>query len=299
MKKILVTGGTVFVSKSVAEYFANKDYEVYVLNRDNHEQSARTKLIQCDRNNLGNTLKDFNFDIVLDVTAYTKDDVKNLLDAINPVKNYVLISSSAVYPETLSQPFTEKMQIGPNSIWKSYGTNKIQAEEYLLSQIPDAYIIIPPYLYGPNNNLYREAFVFDCADQNRTFYLPQDGSMKLQFFYIEDLCKLIEKNIEEKPKNHIYNVGNEDSISVADWVKLCYKIAGKNLKVQEVHNDIEQRNYFPFYNYEYKLDVSLQKTLLPQTTELEKGLAASYKWYKSNKEKVQKRDYIRFIDEKL
>ena len=42
MKKILVTGGTVFVSKNVAEYFAEKGYEVYILNRDNHDQPKNT-----------------------------------------------------------------------------------------------------------------------------------------------------------------------------------------------------------------------------------------------------------------
>lgn len=42
MKKILVTGGTVFVSKNVAEYFAEKGHEVYILNRDNYEQPKNT-----------------------------------------------------------------------------------------------------------------------------------------------------------------------------------------------------------------------------------------------------------------
>ena len=37
-KKILVTGGTVFVSKFVATYFKNHDYDVYVLNRGNRKQ---------------------------------------------------------------------------------------------------------------------------------------------------------------------------------------------------------------------------------------------------------------------
>ena len=32
MKKILVTGGTPFVSKYVAQYFVTAGYEVYVLN---------------------------------------------------------------------------------------------------------------------------------------------------------------------------------------------------------------------------------------------------------------------------
>ena len=81
---------------------------------------------------------------MLDVTAYTKSDVKNLLDALNPVSQYVLISSSAVYPETLEQPFNENQKTGRNAIWKGYGTNKIEAEEYLFSKIPDAYVIGRP-----------------------------------------------------------------------------------------------------------------------------------------------------------
>ena len=38
MKKILVTGGTTFVSKYVADYFVNAGYEVYVLNRNTKPQ---------------------------------------------------------------------------------------------------------------------------------------------------------------------------------------------------------------------------------------------------------------------
>jgi len=33
MKTVLVTGGTVFVSKYTADYFVKKGYDVYVLNR--------------------------------------------------------------------------------------------------------------------------------------------------------------------------------------------------------------------------------------------------------------------------
>lgn len=101
-------------------------------------------MIKADRNNLGDSLRNYNFDVVLDVTAYTKSDVKNLLDGLNPVSQYVLISSSAVYPETLEQPFNENQKTGRNAIWKGYGTNKIETEEYLFSKIPDAYVIGHP-----------------------------------------------------------------------------------------------------------------------------------------------------------
>ena len=79
MKKLLVTGGTVFVSKSIAEYFLDKGYDVYVLNRDNHEQLKGVTLIQADRHDIGEKLKGYYFDVVVD-TAYTSQDVSMLHD---------------------------------------------------------------------------------------------------------------------------------------------------------------------------------------------------------------------------
>ncbi|MDE6021644.1 MAG: NAD-dependent epimerase/dehydratase family protein, partial [Ruminococcus sp.] len=255
MKKILVTGGTVFVSRYIAEYYIAKGYDVYVLNRNSREQSIGAKLIKADRHNLGDTLRKFHFDVVID-TGYTSEDVNLLLDALNSYGDYFFISSSAVYPEYCKSPFTEETQLGLNKYWGEYGTNKIKAEETLMNRNPNAYILRPPYLYGKMNNVYREAFVFDCALKDRAFYLPKDGKMKLQFFHIHDLCRFIDMILMKKPHQHIFNVGNIDMISIREWVELCYNVVDKKVKFVNVFNDIEQRNYFSFYNYEYYLDVS-------------------------------------------
>ena len=71
MGKILVTGGTVFVSRYVAEYFAKRGDQIFVLNRGSRPQSHGVTLIQGDRGNLGTVLKKYNFDAVLDVTRQT------------------------------------------------------------------------------------------------------------------------------------------------------------------------------------------------------------------------------------
>lgn len=294
--KILVTGGTVFVSKYVAKYFS-KDNEVYVLNRNTKKQLEGVNVIEGDRHNLGDSLKDYHFDVVLDVCAYTGKDVSDLLDALQEgVKNYILISSSAVYPETNKQPFSEEQEIGVNAIWGKYGTDKIEAEKTLLERIPSAYIIRPPYLYGPMQNVYRETFVFECALSDRSFYVPKDGRMKLQFFHVEDLCRVIEKIIELQPEQHIFNVGNEEMVDVNEFVALCYKVAGRKLNVVNVYNHENQRDYFSFYDYEYCLDVSKQNTLIADTKDLEVGLQESYEWYVEHKEDVVRKNYIEFID---
>ena len=253
MKKILVTGGTVFVSRYIAEYYVAKGCDVYVLNRNSREQSKGVNLIQADRFHLGELLRDYRFDVVID-TAYSAEGVNGLLDALGYYEDYIFISSSAVYPE--------------------YET----------------------HLYGQMNNVYREAFVFDCALRNRYFYLPKNGEMKLQFFHLEDLCKFIDVLLMKKPQYHIFNVGNQNPVSVRQWVEMCYSVVGKVAKNRNVYDNLDQRKYFCFYDYEYYLDVSKQRELMPTEKDLYEGLKEAFTWYKDNSDKVNKKPYIEFID---
>lgn len=103
------------------------------------------------------------------------------------------------------------------------------------------------------NNLYQEAFVFECALKNRKFYLPQEGQLQLQFFYIHDLCRFMDIILEQRPAQHIFNVGNKEIVSVRDWVSLCYQTVGKNAEFVTVNRSVNQRNYFSFYDIDNML----------------------------------------------
>lgn len=158
-----VTDGTVFVSRYIAEYYVAKGNEVYVLNRNRREQSKGVKFIQADRHDLGEVLRNFHFDVLID-TAYTSNDVERFLNAVCSYEKYILISASAVYPEGTSLPFKGDAPLAINKYWGKYGTDKIEAEEALLKRNPNAYILGPPYLYG---------------------------QMQLQCFHVCDLCRFI------------------------------------------------------------------------------------------------------------
>ena len=129
--KILITGGTNFVSRYTAEYFAAKGCDVTVLNRGSRPQPAGVTHICCDKLQLGDTLKGAHYDAVLDITGYTEEHVKAIVDSGVTFGDYVFISSSAVYPETNAQPFSEDQEIGHNSVWGDYGENKVKAERFL------------------------------------------------------------------------------------------------------------------------------------------------------------------------
>lgn len=298
MKKLLVTGGTVFVSRFIAEYFVSKGDDVYVLNRNTREQSKGVYLINADRHYLGNQLKEHRFDAVIDVNAYNAHDINTMLDSLGDFHKYIFISSSAVYPDYAKQPFDENTETGLNRHWGKYGIEKIEAESALLTRLQSGYIIRPPYLYGPMNNLYRESFVFDCAMQKRPFYLPAK-KIDLQFFHVKDLCKLIEKIINSNTAQHIINVGNETLISSKHWVEMCYNVVGEKVNIIEVGENVDIRSYFCFRDYEYALNVDIQNKLIAELIPIKKGLEESFAWYIDNKDLVLKKPYMFFIDEQL
>ena len=293
MKKVLITGGTVFVSRYLAEHYVSKGYEVYVLNRNTRTQSEGVYLIEADRHKIGDLLQGIHFNLVVD-TAYTREDVECLREALYSYDDYVLISSSAVYPETTMQPFLEEAPLGKNSFWGNYGINKIEAEHTLLKLDKNAYILRPPYLYGPMNNVYREAFVFDCALSGKTFNLPKDGEMKLQFFYVGDLCRMIDELLVQRPEKHIFNVGNKDGITIKEWVTICYEVAGRKVTFRNIYEDIPYREYFCFNEYEYILDVERQNQILKETTSMKDGLKEAFAWYQNHQMEVNRRNYKDF-----
>ena len=293
--KMLITGGTVFVSRFAAEYFVKKGHEVWVLNRNTRPQVPGVHLIEADRNQIGDKLRGHVFDAVIAVNDYTREDVEKLVGALDAVKDFIFISTSAVYPETLTQPFYEEQECGPNSIWGAYGLNKLEAENWLREQVPQAYILRPAYIYGPMETIYRSPFVFQCAEDKRPFCLPENGEEKLQFFHVEDLCRFMEILLERKPEQKIYNMGNPEPVTARQWVEHCYEAVGSPLEIVCVH-DHPQRSFFPFHEYEYFLDVSKQMALMPELKPLSQGLLEEYRWYRSHREEISTRPFAAYID---
>ncbi|MBO4876830.1 MAG: NAD-dependent epimerase/dehydratase family protein [Ruminococcus sp.] len=297
--KLLVTGGTVFASRYTAEYFRDRGHDVYTLNRGSRPQPEGVTLIKGDRHDCRELLRAHSFDAVLDITAYNAEDVNGLLDGLGDFGSYILISSSAVYPETAPQPFSESEECGPNIIWGSYGTDKIAAEKALHERVPEAYILRPPYLCGRMNNLYREAFVFECAEKGLPFYVPEDGTLPLQFFDIGDMCRFMEILLEKKPEQRIYNVGNSSTVTAEEWVLECYSVLGKVPEIKYVKADFPQRSYFPFHPYAYRLDVSAMEALMPETLPFREGLVSSYEWYKDHRDCIVRKPLLDYIENNL
>lgn len=82
-------------------------------------------------------------------------------------------------------------------------------------------------------------------------------------------------------------------------MRLCYSVLGKEPEFKYVDESVFQRNYFPFLDYEYVLDVGEQNKLMAETKALSVGLRESYEWYRENRGEVRRKALIEFIRDNL
>ena len=160
MKKILIMGGNQFVGKEIVKNFLEKDYIVYVLNRGTRKNIEGVFFLKADRNNYietENILKNIEVDIIVDVSAYTEEQVDILQKVMKDrFKQYILISSASVYNSIESAPVNEESETGENLIWGDYAKNKYLAEQKTIENsnlYNFKYTIYRPfYIYGIGNN---------------------------------------------------------------------------------------------------------------------------------------------------
>lgn len=196
--QILVMGGTEFVDKNVAKYLISKGYTVDIFTRGiksitytgfrNHFKGDRHSIFDLNK-----FLSNKKYDYVFDISAYTKKDVQYLISVLNKtsIKRYVFCSSGAVYKpyETFVM---ENFVRGENVYWGAYGLNKKEAEDYLMNLYEKDYFPItifrPTYIYGKENNLYREVYFFDRILHKLDIPIP-NSTNKTEFIHIDDLVR--------------------------------------------------------------------------------------------------------------
>lgn len=300
--KILVMGGTEFVSSSVAKYFIGKDYIVDIFTRGNKavQYYGIRKHLKGDRKSIEDlrvNILNEKYDYVFDISAYTKDDVEKLTMVLNRdnLKRYVFCSSGAVYVPS-NDMVTEEFTRGENINWGSYGLNKKEAEDYLFQLYKNekfpVTIFRPTYIYGQENNLYREIYLFDRITKGLDIPIP-DENKKTQFIYINDLVKVFESAIyTDKAIGHAYNVTNSEIVTWQQLVETVINVMDKKVNIRKINDkkiNIGTREYFPFRNVTYLLDtqkLQIHGLYVPKINLFE-GISLSYKWYYDARPKVK------------
>ena len=88
--------------------------------------------------------------------------------------------------------------------------------------------------------------------------------------------KIVRNDLTRVKADAIVNTANPMPICASGTDLAIYEAAGKDIKIIYVNEEHKQRDYFSFYDYSYKLDVTKQKELMPYTKPLIEGLKESY-----------------------
>ena len=279
MKKILVMGGNQFVGKEVAKKLLEKNYKVYVLNRGIRKNLDNVIFLKADRKNISemkNILKNIEVDVIIDISAYTEEQVE-----------YILISSASIYTDITESPAKEDDPTGENPAWGDYAKNKYLAEIRTIenSRLYNfKYTIFRPfYIYGIGNNLDRENYFFSRIKYNLPIYIPNKGNNIVQFGYIEDLASAIELAVENSDfYGQVFNISGDEYVAITEFAEICGKIMNKKSIIKHIDTEeknIKARDWFPFREVNLFGDISkLENTGFRNKYSLIKGLEKTYKY---------------------
>ena len=121
------------------------------------------------------------------------------------------MSSVAAYGDGLNHH--EGDALAPDDHPDPYVRNKAMSERALFRMHQKTGFPVvtlrPPFVYGPGNPFYREAFFWDRLRAGRPIIIPGDGHRLMQFVYVNDLVRLAMKVLDSRNAvGHAFNAAN-------------------------------------------------------------------------------------------
>jgi nucleoside-diphosphate-sugar epimerase len=228
--RVLVAGGTEFISLHLVQALLRDGHRVTVLNRGRQpgRLPAGVHTIVADRKDhagLRTALAGERFDGLVDVTYAPTlgEDVEALLDAPAAVGHVLFVSTGRVYDHARPIPFDEDT---PRTLyWGEYARNKIAGEDVLLQRhgqrgLPVT-IVRPTHVYGPLNTRNNETFFFDRLVRGRPVLVPDGGGWLRQFGHVADLADAMAAMLGVPAAfGRGYNVTGEEAITQVGFVEL-------------------------------------------------------------------------------
>ena len=238
--RVLIAGGTEFISLHLLQSLRRDGHEVVVLNRGRNpgRLPAGVRTIVADRldhASLGKALAGERVDALVDVTyaPTTGADVDAMLEALaGRVGHALFVSTGRVYDHAQPIPFDEDTP--RNLYWGEYAKNKIAGEDALLRRHREAglpvTIVRPTHVYGPLNTRNNETFFFDRLVRGRPVLLPDAGGWLRQFGHVEDLADAMAAMLGVPAAfGRSSNVSGEEAITQAGFAELIADVIKRPL----------------------------------------------------------------------
>ena len=284
--RVLVVGGTEFISLHLVRALLRERHNVVVLNRGRQpgRVPAGVKTIVADRKDhaaLGRALAGERFDGLVDITyaPTTGDDVRALLVALDGRAGHaIFVSTGRVHDHALPIPYHEDT---PRSLfWGEYAKNKIEGEDAYLSSGLPASVVRPTHVFGPLNTRNNETFFFDRLVRGRPVLVPGAGGWLRQFGHVEDLADAMAAMLgDRRAFGRAYNVTGEESITQVGFVELIAEVVKRPVSFVHVPKaPFGQNLVYDCHAVYTTTRLRHELGIRPRYT-LASGLAQTFEWY--------------------
>ena len=311
--KILITGAAGFIGYHLCKSLLEDGYKVLGIDNlndyyDTNLKQARldqlkhfksftfNKVDMADRESLTTSFQSFNPKKIVNLAAqpgvrysmenpykYMESNLVGFLNIIelcrnNEVKSFIYASSSSVYGGNKKMPFSVEDRV--HQPLALYGATK-RANELIAHSYSHLYGLRTTGLryftvYGPWYRPDMAIFIFTQKIMaGKPIPVFNNGNMKRDFTYIDDVIKGTRSAIEKNYKCEIFNLGNSKSESLMDLIGIIEKNLGKKAQIE----------YLPMQPGDVKesladIKKSTEKLGYKPITTINKGIPQFIKWYK-------------------
>ena len=234
--------------------FSKTESEIF----NNEVQSSKFKNLRfsridlIDNDSIDNLFEIEQFEVVCNLAAqagvryslinpkaYTDSNITGFLNILegcrnHKVKHLVYASSSSVYGENKKVPFETTDNVDyPISLYAATKkSNELMAHSYghLYGFKTTGLRFFT--VYGPWGRPEMAYYLFaDAILNNKPIKVFNNGKLERDFTYIDDIVngvtKIIEKNIDSRDHYKIYNIGNNKTETLNDFIETMENVMGK------------------------------------------------------------------------
>jgi 2'-hydroxyisoflavone reductase len=205
--KILVLGGTVFLSKAITAEAVRRGHDVVCGARGaSGEAPEGARLIPIDRNKPGafDQLAGEQFDSVIDVSKYSVNWVRDALEAFGPTTpHWTFVSSISVYADhaTGSDELLPPLEDDPAQEFTSerYGSVKVASENAVREAMSGReFIVRAGLITGPDDPSDRFGYWPARFSRGGRVVVPDSPDLGFQHIDVRDLAQWIVFAAEER-----------------------------------------------------------------------------------------------------
>ncbi len=306
--RVVVIGGTRFIGRHTVQALLDRGHEVTLFHRGKTPNPFGDRVAELigdrlDGTSTTNALRGQRFDAIVDI-AYAWDsgtgakEIGYVADALEgAARRYVYLSSVSVYAEG-PLPLTEDGRRGASL--GTYSQDKIAAEDYLFDAQRrgrfQVSIVRPPFVYGPWNNIPREAWFWDRILAGRPVILPDGGRTLFHWAAAKDVAWALAECLEiPAARGEVFNIADAEPVTHAAFVDRLARVAGRTAekvpvsraRIHELGGALSGPSMYFGATLDAEVDfsVSIEKArrlLRFEPTEPIVGLAETYAWYLAN-----------------